>query len=129
MTGGLNLRLPLGGILPRPELSRSIVVQDSAVRSIAFNGLTHAVGDVAKVAEQRALVTFFDFTMKSASIAATDTRQEIIEVGGVTCVRFGDFMNESIGAIKDSIGTGLHQLECSLRTVERHEARAVFVAT
>ena len=51
MTGGLNLRLPLGGILPRPKLSRSIVVQDSAVRSIAFNGLTHAVGDVAKVAE------------------------------------------------------------------------------
>ncbi len=59
------LRRPLLRILPLPERHRGLVVQHPPVLRVAVQRVAGAVGDVAQVAEQGALVPFFDFTVQS----------------------------------------------------------------
>src|SRR5689334_17762141 len=61
----LYLRFPAGAILARPKLRRGWIVFEAARLGIDLQRLSGAVGDVAQMAQQRAFVPFFDFTVQA----------------------------------------------------------------
>src|SRR5262245_30102901 len=64
----LHLRLPPLLVLPAPELRRLLVAVKVAVLGVAVQRPRRAVGDVAEVAQQRALVRFRDLTVELAAL-------------------------------------------------------------
>ena len=82
---GLHLRLPARAILAAPELHGFGVVQDVAVFFARREHAVDAVGDVAEVAEQGALVAFLDVGV--GAFAGLDAVEEVGDVLARRCRR------------------------------------------
>src|SRR5262245_22347826 len=59
----LHLRLPPRRVLARPELHRGAVIQNRAVFGVTLQGSPGPVGDVAQMAQERALVPLLDLAV------------------------------------------------------------------
>src|ERR1700722_18380951 len=65
----LHARFPVLVVLAGPERHGRLVVQDVAVLRVALQAAAGAVGDVAEVAKQGALVPFLDFAVEPGAFA------------------------------------------------------------
>src|SRR5205085_8195342 len=95
-----NARLPTLRVFTCPVGRRWLVVHDVAVLGVALQGPADAMGDVAEVAEQRALVRLVDVAGEPAVAAAGF--EEVADVADVAA-RAVDLAQLLAGLVEDLV--------------------------
>ncbi len=118
---------PAGFVFALPEGHGFVVTHDVAVFAAAIQGTAGAVGDVAQVAEQRALVAGFDFLVQLHRRVVTDAGYEIVDVFDVALVAF-DLVNELVDVVVDRHVPAAFDDHRAGLAVKRDESVAMAVA-
>src|SRR5262249_2661847 len=120
-----HLRLPPLAVLPAPQRRRLLVVDDRARLRVEGERPAGAVGDVAQVAQERALLAFLD--VRVGPLAAADAVEEVGEVDGVAggAAALVDLLALDV---EDLVGGAAGDRQGALVAVEGDEAEVVGTA-
>lgn len=121
-------RFPAGFVFSLPEFHGFVVADDVAVFGAAGQVATCSVGDVAQVAEQRALVAGENFLVQVERFVVADRGDEVFDVLDVSLVAIHFFLHLVGGAGVEGAVASAVDRHGSVFAVEGDEIVAVPVA-